>query len=211
MSSRVCNNCNMQVSENAKFCSGCGSDLQQGSKTQPKEQPTSVIKNAKKGFGIGTKIGFGIGMIFFIIIVIGAIANSSSNTSTNTDSSNVINQDKQAISLVQNYKGSNGNGLSIAQIITFIIVAAYPNENILDNPSTQHGWIALRDYDQQGNVWKVEFDFKTYRENVGIVWFVNMDTHSVYSGDTTAKNILDMTNIPSGSVSNSTLSQIHLT
>ncbi len=206
---KTCHNCGITVSENAKFCAGCGSVLQHET-SQLVPQNLNVIKNAKKGFGVGAKIGLVLGVILFLIIAIGATG-SSSHTSTNTDSSNVPSLDHQAISLVQNYKGSSGTGYSIVQVVTLIINVAYPGEDIFGNPSTEHGWVALRDYTQNGNVWKVEFDFKTYRENVGIAWYANMDTHAVYSGDTTAKNILDIVNLPSNSVNNSTLSQVHLT
>ena len=204
-----CHKCGVQVlSDNAKFCSGCGSDLQQGSKTLPKEQP-SITKSAKKGFGIGKKIGLGLGIIFFLLLIVGAV--DAANRSTQSSASDTSTSEQQAIAFVQQYRGSSGTGYSISQIITLVVDIAYSGENILNNPSTEHGWTAIKEYSENGDVWTVEFYFKTYRENVKIVWYANMDTHSVYSGDTAAKSILDMTNIPSGSVTNSTLSQIHLT
>lgn len=211
MSSRICNNCSMQVSENARFCSGCGSDLTREPEISSKKQnPPSLTKSAKKGFSIGVKIGLGIGVIFFLILIVGAITASNAG-STQSSSSSDTTSEQQAIAFVQQYRGSNGNGYSISQIITLVVDIAYSGENILNNPSTEHGWTATKEYSENGNVWTVEFYFKTYRENIKIVWFANMDTHSVYSGDTSAKNILDIANIPSGSVTNSTLSQIHLT
>lgn len=212
MNSKTCQNCGIIVSDNAKFCAGCGSVLQhEQPKPTTKESSPSVIKSAKKGFGVGAKIGFGLGVILFIIIVIGA-AGSFSHTSTNTDLSDTDSlYKKQAIGFVQNYKGSNSNGHSILEIIVLAVALTYPNENILDNPSTVHGWTASRVDNQNGNVWEVDFDLNTYRENVRIVWYTNLDTLSVSPEDATAKTILDLVNLPSNSVSNSTLSKIHLT
>ena len=199
----------MQVSESARFCSGCGSDLTRGPTISKKQNPPSVIKNAKKGFSIGAKIGIGVGFILVLIFGVGAIV--ASNTGSTQSSSSDTTSEQQAISFVQQYRGSSGTGYSISQIITLVVDIAYSGENILNNPSTEHGWTAIKEYSENGNVWTVEFYFKTYRENVKIVWYANMDTHSIYSGDTTAKSILDIVNLPSGSVSNSTLSSVHLT
>lgn len=210
MSSRICNNCSMQVSENAKFCSGCGNDLTREPTVSSKAQSSpSIIKSAKKGFSVGAKIGFGVGVIFFLILIAGAIA--ASNSGSTQSSSSDTTSEQQAIAFVQQYRGSSGTGYSISQIITLVVDIAYSGENILNNPSTEHGWTATKEYSENGNVWTVEFYFKTYRENIKIVWYANMDTHSVYSGDITAKSILDIVNLPSGSVSNSTLSSVHLT
>lgn len=204
---KTCPNCGITVSETARFCAGCGNELQNEAR-QPTSQSPSVIKSAKTGFKVGSKVGLVVGIIFFLVIAFAAVGSSHPS---NTDSTSVDSTEKQAISFVQNYKGSSGNGLSIIQVITLAIDFTYPGEKISNNPSTELGWIAMKDYSQNGNIWKVEFDFKTYRENIGIVWYANMDTHAIYSGDITAKNILNIVNMPSGSVSNSTLSQIHLT
>ena len=206
---KVCHNCGIQISETAKFCTGCGSELQHKT-SQPIPQSPSIIKSAKKGFGVGAKIGLGLGVILFIIIAIGA-AGSVSHISTNTDTSDSTSLDQQAIGFVQKYKGPNNNGDSVSQILTLIVDLTYPNENILDNPSTEHGWTSTKVANQNGNVWEVDFDMKTYRENVRIVWYANLDTLTVSPGDTTAKNILDIVNNPHNSVSNDTLSKIHLT
>ena len=79
----------------------------------------------------------------------------------------------------------------------WLLILHIPVKHI-NNPSTEHGWTAIKEYSENGDVWTVEFYFKTYRETVKIVWYANMDTHSVYSGDTAAKSILNKTNIPNG-------------
>lgn len=212
MSSRVCNNCGIHVSESARFCAGCGKELRHEPTISSKEQnPPSVTKSAKKGFGIGTKIGLGVGAIFFLILIVGAIA-ASNTGSTQSSSSNISTSEQQAVDFIQHYKGSNGNGLSILQIVSYIVNIDYAGENIANNPSSSIGWIGLIHYDpNSSNVWEVDFDLKTYRENTSVKWLVNMDTHTIYPLNNAAKSILDLTNLPSNSVSNSTLSNVHLT
>lgn len=265
MSSRVCNNCGMQVSENARFCSGCGCELLHEPVISSKaHNPSGVIKRAKKGFGIGAKIGLGIGVIFFLILIVGAIVGSSntsittgsninnqqpttlqeqssssndsssqdtitndeiiskveghqaitaSNTgSTQSSASGISTSEQQAVDFVQHYKGSNGNGLSILQVVSYIVNIDYAGENIANNPSSSIGWIGLVHYDpNSSNVWEVDFDLETYRENTSVKWIVNMNTHTIYPLNNAAKNILDMVNLPSNTVDNNTLSHVHLT
>ena len=126
-------------------------------------------------------------------------------------SAELAHRDK-IISFVQNYRGTNGTGLSVSEVIVLAINLSYPEENILANPSTTHDWSAFIPADQPSNVntWEVDFDFSTYKENTKIRWYVNMDTRTIYPEDQHAKNILDIVNTPSSSVNNNTLANFHL-
>lgn len=62
-----------------------------------------------------------------------------------------------------------------------------------------------------GTVWEVDFLIKTYKENTKIVFYANIDTHTVYPGDSTAKNVLDIVNTSTGSNATNTLYSTTLT
>ena len=149
----------------------------------------------------------------FILLAIGINdINSNSHPSTESISSTISTPEEQAVHFVQKYRGSDGKGNSVVEVVSSIVNLNYAGENISSNPSSRIGWTGLVHYDPNyNNVWEVDFDLTTYRENTKIVFYANMDTHTIYPGDATAKNILDIVNMPSSSVTNSTLSKIHPT
>lgn len=71
-----------------------------------------------------------------------------------------------------------------------MIHAAYPNENILDNPSSVFDWYAFEDLTKKDGVYKVGFIFKTYKEDVEYIWYVDTNTNTISAGSVIGKEIL---------------------
>jgi hypothetical protein len=73
------------------------------------------------------------------------------------------------------------------------VLVAYPNEKILDNPSTEFGWFAVPESVlEMDKRWDATFHLKTYRETVSYEWTVDMETKTIYPKNENGKGILDM-------------------
>lgn len=197
MSSRPCLNCGMTVSENAKFCTECGCELLHEPVIST-EHPPSVIKSAKKRFGISAKIGLGIGVIFFLILIIGAIAGSSNTGSTQSSSSNNSSSDKsngepitadQMISFVKNYRGSNNDGPMLESMLTNYIVNNVGQKGFEEAMASEQ-WLALEPTNSSG-LWRVEY-ITDIQKNIYLwEWDVNTTNHKIYAVDPSAQAILN--------------------
>ena len=95
---------------------------------------------------------------------------------------------------VLNYRGQDNSGNTLIETIQVMLNVSYPNENILENPSTTVYYLALPDYNRElsDRYWKVEWKIQTYRETVSWVWLVDTDTNTIYAGNKLAKAILDI-------------------
>lgn len=217
---KFCHKCGVQtLSDNAKYCTGCGIELQHEASQPISQKNTSVTKSAKKGFGIGVKIGLGVGVIFFLIIIIGAIGGSSHNTEPNTNnqqpttlqeqssssndksvSPNNSSPDKsngepitadQMISFVQNYRGPNDNGPMLESILTNYITDNFGNGPTgLGEAMATEQWLALKPTNSFG-LWKVEH-IMDIQKNIYIwEWDVNTINHKIYAVDQSAQAILN--------------------
>lgn len=189
----------MQVSENAKFCSGCGIDLTREPTISKKQNPPSVTKSAKKGFGIGAKIGLGVGAIFFLILIVGAIA-ASNTGSTQSNSSNNSSSDKsngepitadQMISFVKNYRGPNNDGPMLESALTNYIIDNFGNgPKGLGEAMATEQWLALEPTNSSG-LWKVEYIFDIQKNIYLWEWDVNTTNHEIYAVDQSSQAILN--------------------
>ena len=99
--------------------------------------------------------------------------------------------DRQVADLVKQYKGKDGKGDRLVDVLATLITIAYPNEQILDNPSSVVDWYAFPDLTKREGIYKVGFIFETYKEDTEYIWYVDTNTNRISAGNSGAKAILD--------------------
>lgn len=137
----------------------------------------------------------GIVAVLFVVIIIGAFVwafwpKPELEQSTTSD----MHTYDEVVDLVKNYRGKDNSGQKLSEIIAMSILVAYPDEEILKNPSTDYGFSALPmdgdpDIDRR---WDAKFYLKTYRESVSYEWAVDMDTKEIYAKNENGKDVLDV-------------------
>jgi len=103
--------------------------------------------------------------------------------------------DRAVADIVKQYKGKDGKGDRLVDVLATLINIAYPNENILDNPSSVVDWYAFEDHTKRDGIYKVSFIFETYKENTEFIWYVDIKTNNISAGTTNAKDILNTLDI----------------
>lgn len=105
-----------------------------------------------------------------------------------------LDTEKEVTEFMQNYKGSDNAGPTLARTFELISAVSYPNENIFASPSTTVSMFAHRDFDKSdfNRYWKVELEIKTYRETAYYEWIIDTDTNLVYPGNEGGEEILDI-------------------
>ena len=98
--------------------------------------------------------------------------------------------DRQVADLVKQYQGKDGKGDTLVDLLATMITVAYPNEDILDNPSTVVDWYAFEDLTKKDGIYKVGFIFKTYKEDTEYIWYVDTNTYTISAGSANGKEIL---------------------
>ena len=66
---------------------------------------------------------------------------------------------------IKNYKGQDNSGNTLLEAVGVLFNVSYPNENILENPTTTINYYALIDFgrDLSGRYWTVHLEIDTYR------------------------------------------------
>jgi len=100
--------------------------------------------------------------------------------------------DRQVADLVKQYKGKDGKGDRLVDVLATLINVAYPNEQILDNPSSVVDWYAFPDLTKREGIYKVGFIFETYKEDTEYIWYVDTNTNRISAGNSDAKDILNI-------------------
>ena len=138
----------------------------------------------------------GIGVIF-LISIIGAIVWTVFDDKSDSPSSYDLEKEheQQIIEIVQKYQGEDQKGQNTLEALSMMINIAYPNEDVLNNPSSNVGWYAFEDFTKKDGIYKVGFDFETYREKAEYIWYVDTnDNNKIFAGNNGAKSILSTLN-----------------
>jgi hypothetical protein len=127
------------------------------------------------------------------ILIFGSatIINTMNQNTTNQNQPTASDLEKQAIQTVRNYKGTDNSGANVVETIAALVIAAYPNEDIIHNPSTTMGWDALSSATKGTRIYEVYFDFKTYKEKEEIFFYVEMNSSKIWAGNQVASDILN--------------------
>ena len=103
--------------------------------------------------------------------------------------SELIKKSGEIVEFVQNYSGKEGKGVTILESLTLLLIMTYPNEDILDNPTTETYWFAIET--EQG-IYQTVFKIKTYSEDTELIWYVDTNSNSIFAGNQGARDILDI-------------------
>lgn len=159
-------------------------------------------QNSDLAVGLGAAIAI---VIIIAVVVIWATSPSETESTGENESVNIqkesatqqtnakMDTEVEVLEFIKNYKGKDNSGQNLMEILSMLIVTAYPDEKILENPSTSGGFSVLPASDNYSGVgnWNVEFSLKTYRESVSFKWVVDSETDSVYARNDAGKSILD--------------------
>lgn len=167
--------------------------------------------NTENKMGENKDLAIGLSAVIVIIVIIVGVViwaigpgetksvEQNKSTETQKDSSYMdrfMEKENRVLDLAKDYKGKGNSGLTLTEAIAMSVLAAYPGEDILNNPSTGLEWSALPtsgnpDTDKS---WDVKFYLKTYRGTVNYEWTVDLETNSMYAKNENGKNILDTLN-----------------
>jgi len=98
--------------------------------------------------------------------------------------------EQKALDFVNNYRGQDGLGKTLDEIITTEVTITYPDENIISNLSKLGGSFAVKDFTEEGNFYEVHLFFETDREIIDYAFYTDLDTGKIVSGNERAKNLL---------------------
>ena len=108
-----------------------------------------------------------------------------------TDNSESESSKKQAIELVQSYRGIDERGENMLDALRTAFNEVYPGQNILLQPDTKASWIAFED-PPFSNTYQVKFEIKTVQEYSIFIWKVNLDDKKVWSDQRGAQGMLNL-------------------
>jgi len=109
----------------------------------------------------------------------------------NTDEKLTENE-QAAINMVQNYKGQDNKGDTLAFVIGNIVSSKY-SEEVIYSPSTKLGWAAFTDPDGE-NMYGVTFEFVSDTDEFSFLWYVNLKTNDIVAASDGAEQLLDLVN-----------------
>lgn len=109
-----------------------------------------------------------------------------------TTDKDLTEKEKTAINFVQNYKGDNNQGDTVAYVIGQVISSQYSDEIIYDT-NTKLGWGAYADPDDP-NLYGVTFDFKSINDEFSFLWYVDLQNNVIYDASGGAAEILNIVN-----------------
>ena len=87
------------------------------------------------------------------------------------------------------YNGDNNEGLTTLEALENKIEEEYPNEKIYDNKKTKIDWIIS---DNSENSYEIKLIFESYNGSMEYIWQVFSNTEQVQSGNSNAKNIIEI-------------------
>jgi len=139
--------------------------------------------------------GIAFGIIFLIAIIYSVISVALDDDSQPQEKFDFEIEQERIVKLVQDYQGKDHTGETLVDALSIMISIAYPDESILDNPSTNVGWYAFEDYAKGDGIFQVGFEFETYREKAEYIWYVDTNNNNkISAGNQGAKSILNVVN-----------------
>ena len=106
-----------------------------------------------------------------------------------------LESDEQNIAwnIVKSYRGTDGMGSTLGEILLIQIENAYPNEKILQHRDTMLE-ISVLDIQEQKDVgfYEVKFTFQTYDDVREYIWNVNIETEEIISINDGARKMMNI-------------------
>ncbi len=105
-----------------------------------------------------------------------------------------LDNNEKVLQFIQNYRGEDNSGPTFNEVFDGLLAVAYPNENIMENPSTTGYFIASEDYSREisDRYWRVELEIQTYRERIHYEWIVDAQTSKVFAANEMGQSFLDI-------------------
>lgn len=121
-----------------------------------------------------------------IVIIIGIIFISIQEPDTSIQKENL---EKQAIEIIQSYRGADGRGESMLDVFRTAFDRVYPDEDITVHPDSKISWRAFED-PPFSNTYQVQFEIKTFQEHSFYIWHVNLDSEKIWSNQEAGRGML---------------------
>ena len=99
-------------------------------------------------------------------------------------------KEKQAIEIVQSYRGIDEKGENMLDAFRVAFDEVYPGQDILRKPDTKVFWRAFAD-PPFSNTYQVHLEIKTNQEDSVFIWKVNLDDKKVWSNQAGAQGMLN--------------------
>ncbi len=121
-----------------------------------------------------------------IVIIIGIIFISIQEPDNSIQKENL---EKQAIEIIQSYRGTDGQGENMLDVFRTAFDRVYPDENIAVHPDSKISWRAFED-PPLSNTYQVQFEIKTFQEHSFYIWHVNLDSEKIWSNQEAGRGML---------------------
>ncbi len=121
-----------------------------------------------------------------IAIIIGVIFISIQEPDNSIQKENL---EKQAIEIIQSYRGTDGQGENMLDVFRTAFDRVYPDENIAVHPDSKISWRAFED-PPFSNTYQVQFEIKTFQEHSFYIWHVNLDSKKIWSNQEAGRGML---------------------
>ena len=121
-----------------------------------------------------------------IVIIIGIIFISIQEPDNSIQKENL---EKQAIEIIQSYRGTDGQGENMLDVFRTAFDRVYPDENIAVHPDSKISWRAFED-PPFSNTYQVQFEIKTIQEYSFYIWHVNLDSEKIWSNQEAGRGML---------------------
>ncbi|GEM_PF-4644253 len=121
-----------------------------------------------------------------IVIIIGIIFISIQEPDNSIQKENL---EKQAIEIIQSYRGADGQGENMLDVFRTAFDRVYPDEDITVHPDSKISWRAFED-PPFSNTYQVQFEIKTIQEYSFYIWHVNLDSEKIWSNQEAGRGML---------------------
>ena len=107
-----------------------------------------------------------------------------------------LESDEQNIAwnIVKSYRGTDGMGSTLGEILLIQIENTYPNEKIFEHRDTiiEISAIPGPEFEIDDGIYQVTFSFKTYDNDRDYVWNVAIQTDEIFPMNDGAKKMMDI-------------------
>ena len=102
--------------------------------------------------------------------------------------------DVESANMLKSYKGQDGEGQSIIDILSSRILESYPEPDLITQSPAYVEWYSYKDESQGGDIFKVGLILQTFKEDSEYSWYVNKKTGEITAGNAAGQELLDQVN-----------------
>lgn len=105
-----------------------------------------------------------------------------------------IKFDVESADMLKSYKGVDGEGESVIDILSSRILESYPQPELIAQSPAYVEWYAYADESKGEEIFKVGLILQTFKEDSEYVWYVNKKTKEITAGNEAGQELLDQVN-----------------